>query len=151
MRIFDYLKKRKTIYYERDDQGRRADTLDLANRYFDSECVDPLDPPQFTLFLFQSKKAAEKAMMKLPFIHRAADTGKLICDLPITYGVYRVPRGSGYVAFILGSAISLEDFEKAEKVLSKRGTFKNHELPDGAKETFRVRYNRWTKEWVHYD
>lgn len=89
--------------------------------------------------------------MKLPFIHRAADTGNLICDLPITYGVYKVPRESGYVVFIMGFAISLDDFEKAEKNFSKRGVFKNHELPDGVMEKYRVRYNRYTKEWVHYD
>ena len=151
MSVFDVLKKRKTVNYERDNVGKRADTLVLANRYFNAGCADPLDPPQFTLFIFQSKKAAEKAMMKLPFIHRAAYTGKLICDLPITYGVYGVPRESGYVAFIIGFAISLDDFEKAEKIFSKRGVFKNHELPDGAMEKYRVRYNRYTKEWVHYD
>lgn len=151
MSIFENLKKRKTIYYEQDNEGIRAETLVQANKYFDLECADPFNLPPFTVFRFSSKKAAEKAMMKLPFIHRAADTGKLICDLPITYGVYGIPRERGYAAFIMGFAISLEDFEKAEEVFSKRGVFKTHELPDGAIEKFRVRYNRYTKEWVHYD
>ena len=115
MSVFDVLKKRKTVNYERDNVGKRADTLVLANRYFNAGCADPLDPPQFTLFIFQSKKAAEKAMMKLPFIHRAADTGKLICDLPITYGVYGVPRESGYVAFIIGLRFPWMTLKKRKK------------------------------------
>lgn len=154
MIFFERLRRRtcgKGVFYDRDNFGRCAETLTQANRFFNEECVDPLDPPPFTVFWFRTKRAAEKALLKLPFIHRAADSGKLISELSISYGIYKVPHETGCAAFVLGTALELEGFELAEKSFSRNGVFKNHSLPDGAKERYKVKYNRWTKEWVHYD
>lgn len=142
---------RKELYYEHDNLGCRAETFALANKFFDEECVNPIDTPPFTVFCFSTKKAAEKELLKLPFIHKSADSGELISELSISYGIYRVPHDTGFAAFVLGSALSLSDFEAAEKAFSQYGVFKNHSLPDGAVERFKVKYNRWAKEWVHYD
>ena len=144
-------KSSSAVLYERDNMGRYAQTVAQANKYFDVECADPFNLPPFTVFWFRTKRAAEKAFLKMPFFHRAADSGKLICELSITYGIYKVPHEKGYAAFVLGFAMELEGFEIAEKAFSHYGVFKNHELPDGAKERFKVKYNRWTKEWVHWD
>ena len=141
----------KGVFYECDNEGRRAETFAQANRFFDEECANAFNPPPFTVFWFRTKKAAERAFLKMPFFHRAADSGKLICELSISYGIYRVPHDTGFAAFVLGFAMELEGFEIAEKAFSHYGVFKNHELPDGAKERFKVKYNRWTKEWVHWD
>ena len=154
MIIFERLRRRtcgKGVFYDRDNFGRSAESLPQANQLFKEECVDPLDPPPFTVFWFRTKRAAEKALLKLPFIHRAADSGKLISELSISYGIYKVPHETGCAAFVLGTALELEGFELAEKSFSPNGVFKNHSLSDGAVERFKVKYNRWTKEWVHYD
>ena len=79
------------MFFEQDNKGKRADTLPLANKYFDEQCSNPLALPPFTLFLFNNKRKAVKAMLKLPYIHKAKDSGKLISDISITYGIYRVP------------------------------------------------------------
>lgn len=153
-RVLAKLRKKtgsKGDYSDRDNCGRYAKTFAQANQFFDEECVNPIDPPPFTVFWFRTKKAAEKALLKLPFIHRAADSGELISELSISYGIYRVPHDTGFAAFVLGSELSLEDFEATEKAFSQHCVFKNHSLPDGAMERFKVKYNRWTKEWVHYD
>lgn len=143
-------KHSKESFRESDNMGTRAETLDQANRLFDLMCNDPLDPTPFTLFLFKSKKAAEKALLKLCFMHRAADSGKIISELSIGYGTYEVTE-MGYVAFVLGFALCREGFEEAEKAFSRHGIFKNHVLPDGAEEKFKVRRVRGSKQVIHYD
>ena len=138
MIIFERLRRRtcgKGVFYDRDNFGRSAESLAQANQFFKEECVDPLDPPPFTVFWFRTKRAAEKALLKLPFIHRAADSGKLISELSISYGIYKVPHETGCVAFVLGTALELEGFELAEKSFSRNGVFKNHSLTDGRKRT----------------
>lgn len=89
-------------------------------------------------------------MLKLPYIHKAKDSGKLISDIPITYGIYRVPYERWFVAFVLGFHLSLELFERTEKVFSRHGACRNHNLPDGAKERYR-KYCRLTKQWITWD
>ena len=143
-------KNNKESFFESDNMGSRAETLAQANRLFDLMCCDPLDPTPFTLFLFSTEKAAEKALLKLRFMHRAADSGKIISELSIGYGTYEVPD-MGYVAFVLGFALCKEGFEEAEKAFSRHGIFKNHVLPDGAEERFKVRRVRWSKQVIHYD
>ena len=137
-KVFAKLRKKtgsKGDYSDRDNCGRYAKTFAQANQFFDEECVNPIDPPPFTVFWFRTKRAAEKALLKLPFIHRAADSGKLISELSISYGIYKVPHETGCVAFVLGTALELEGFELAEKSFSRNGVFKNHSLTDGRKRT----------------
>ena len=92
--------------------------------------------PPFTLFSMPSQKSGEEALLELPFIHRASDTGKLICDRIMTYGVYEVtenkqPTGT-YEALVCGSDLSEAEFEAAEAALEKHGGKRKNALkPEG--------------------
>ena len=41
----------KGDYSDRDNCGRYAKTFAQANQFFDEECVNPIDPPPFTVFI----------------------------------------------------------------------------------------------------
>ena len=92
------------------------------------------EKPPFTLFTMPSAKAAEEALLELPFIHKAADSGKLICERLMTFGFYEttengVPTGK-YEALITGSDLTLDEYKLAEDAFTRKGgTCKNHDAP----------------------
>ena len=124
-------------YYERDNVGTRQDTVSQANAYWLGERFKmPVKPP-FTLFTMPSKRAAEEVLLSLPFMHRAKDSGKIICDRIMTYGVYETtlngkPTGE-YEVLITGFEFTLDEYNKAEEGFTKRGgKCKSHEAPDAS-------------------
>ena len=130
-------KKKKSsekIYYESDNMGTRQDTVELANAYWLVERFGQSVKPPFTLYTLPSKDAAEQALLEMPFIHRAADSGKLICDRLMTFGCYEttlngIPTGE-YEALITGRDFTLEEFRMAEDAFKRHGgRLKNHDEP----------------------
>jgi uncharacterized membrane protein YhaH (DUF805 family) len=123
-------------YYEASNLGSRHDTCDQAMGYWLGERPNKAVKPPFTLFSMPSQESGEEALLELPFIHRASDTGKLICDRIMTYGVYEVtenkqPTGT-YEALVCGSDLSEAEFEAAEAALEKHGGKRKNALkPEG--------------------
>ena len=110
------------LYYERDNVGTRQETMAQAIAYWKKERPGLSDQPPFTLFTFPSADAAEKAMLELPFIHKAADSGKLICDRMMTFGCYatkaRGARRGQYEVMVTGSDLTQDELFFAETVFS---------------------------------
>ncbi len=110
------------LYYERDNVGARQETMAQAIAYWKKERPGLSDKPPFTLFTFPSADAAEKAMLELPFIHKAADSGKLICDRMMTFGCYatksRGARKGQYEVMVTGSDLTQDELFFAETVFS---------------------------------
>ena len=73
-------------YYERDNRGTRQDTEEDALAYWLRERPGLKERPPFILYKFKSSYDAEKALLTLPFIHKAADTGRLICERIMAFG-----------------------------------------------------------------
>ena len=123
-------------YYEASNLGSRHDTCDKAMGYWLGERPNKAVKPPFTLFTMPTQESGEEALLELPFIHRASDTGKLICDRIMTFGVYEVtenkkPTGT-YEAIVCGSDLTAEEFEAAEAALLKHGgKRKNAQKPEG--------------------
>ena len=121
-------------FYERDNMGTRQESMSQAMSYWMVERMGKAEKPPFTLFTMPSARAAEEALLELPFIHKAADSGKLICDRLMTFGYYETtengtPTGE-YEALVTGSDLTLEEFKLAEEAFTKRGgTCKNHDAP----------------------
>lgn len=147
MGIFGFLKKDKKdkksaapgqkLYYERDNMGTRQETIGQANAYWLGERFKMPKKPPFTLFTMPSAKAAEDALLEMPFIHKAADTGKLICDRIMTFGYYAVTMNGQltgeYEALITGFDFTLDEFNKAEDAFKRYGgKCKNHDAPDAS-------------------
>lgn len=110
------------LYYERDNVGVRQETMAQAIAYWKTERPGLSDKPPFTLFTFPSADSAEKAMLELPFIHKAADSGKLICDRMMTFGCYatkaRDARRGQYEVMVTGSDLTQDELFFAETVFS---------------------------------
>lgn len=107
-------------YYERDNMGTRQDTVEKANAYWLGERFQMETKPPFTLYQFTSGNDAEKALLELPYIHKAADTGNMICDEVYIFGCYKVAEGN-YEAIVCGKDLSYDDFMKAEESFKKHG------------------------------
>lgn len=110
------------LYYERDNLGTRQETMAQAIAYWKKERPGLSSNTPFTLFTFPSADAAEKAMLELPFIHKATDSGKLICDRRMTFGCYATKtRGAlkgQYEVMVTGSDLTEDELFFAESVFS---------------------------------
>ena len=121
-------------YYERDNMGTRQESMSQAMSYWMVERMGKAEKPPFTLFTMPSAQAAEEALLELPFIHKASDSGKLICDRLMTFGFYEttengIPTGE-YEALVTGSDLTLEEYYLAEDAFTRRGgKCKNHDAP----------------------
>ena len=122
-------------FFERDNMGTRQETMQQALAYWMGTRPGLKVKPPFALYDFSSAENAEKALLELPFIHKAADSGKLICDRIMTFGYYAVtengvPNGE-YEAIIEGTDLTLAEFRQAEAVFeSYGGKRKNHAEPE---------------------
>ena len=120
------------LYYERDNRGTRQDTEEDALAYWLRERPGLKERPPFVLYKFKSYYDAEKALLTLPFIHKAADTGRLICDRIMAFGCYLSSSGF-YEALIAGSDLSLQEFQAIEYVFQMNGgILKNHLEPSAS-------------------
>ena len=110
------------LYYEQDNMGSRQDTMLQAITYWKKERPGLSNEQPFTLFTFSSADAAEKAMLELPFIHKAADSGKLICDRMMTFGLYETKvKGAltgQYEVLVAGGDLTKDELFYAEAVFS---------------------------------
>lgn len=122
-------------YYERDNRGTRQSTHEDALLYWLRERPGLREKTPFILYKFNSAYEAEKALLTLPIIHKAADTGKLICDRIMAFGYYQTDSGY-YEAIIAGSDLTLEEFKVIEYIFQMNGgTLKSHLEPSALKKT----------------
>ncbi len=121
-------------YYETDNLGTRQESMDQAAAYWKGVRARRSVMPPYTLFTFPSAEQAESALLELPFIHKAEDSGKLICDRLMTYGFYETTRNGAptgqYQALLTGSDLTAEEFRLAETAFSRhQGECSAHDAP----------------------
>ncbi|RAP54583.1 MAG: hypothetical protein BZ137_01475 [Methanosphaera sp. rholeuAM130] len=117
-------------YYDRDNLGTNHDTVEKATAYWLGERFQSEYKPPFTMYVFDNPNDAEEALLELPYIHKAADTGNLICDEVFIYGYYKVSEDN-YEAIVCGKDLTYEQFTQAEEAFEKHGgTRKNNLEPD---------------------
>lgn len=117
-------------YLEKDNMGTRHDDVNKANAYWLGERMAKEEKDPFTLYSFSSAKDAEDALLELPYIHKADDTGSLICDDVYIFGFYEVSTNN-YEAIVCGKDLTYDDFKLAEdSFISHGGTRKNNLEPD---------------------
>lgn len=124
---------------EAKNMGSRQDTQSQATAYWLSRMGMSVKPP-FALYTFANKASGEAALLELPFMQRASDTGKIICTRMMTYGCYavtenNVPIGTHEV-LVSGSDLTLDEYNKAEEAFKKHGgKLKNHDAPSAGVKT----------------
>lgn len=139
MSLFDMFKKKgKTVFTEKDNVGTRQDTFSMASSYWMCERPGLSVKPPFTLFIMPSGDSAKAALLELPFIHEASDSGKLVCDRLMTFGYYGIPGNDGKPsgrceAIVCGNDLTLAEFRLAEDAFARHGgTRKNSDEPSAA-------------------
>lgn len=124
----------KGTYTEADNVGTRQETMQQASAYWLFERPGLSKKPQFTLFTMPSAESAEAALLELPFIHKASDSKKLVCDRIMTFGYYAItgdgiPSGQ-YEALVCGMDLTLKEFRQAEAAFTAHGgTRKSSDAP----------------------
>lgn len=125
------------IYYEKDNLGTRQETMSQAIAYWMGERMGLSVKPPFTLFTMPSAESAKSALLELPFMHEAGDSGKIICERLMTYGYYEttlndMPTGK-YEVLVAGNDLTLDEYNLAEEAFKRQGGIcKNHDAPEAS-------------------
>jgi len=120
-------------YVQSDNKGTMQSSLDEATSYWVMRRPNMKNKPPFLLYTFSSEQAAVQALLDIPFIHIAADTGSLICDHLMEYGYYKVADEndmSFYEAVVCGHDLVLERYQIAKAAFEHHGgIIKNEQIP----------------------
>jgi len=111
-------KTQSKSYKEKDNRGTRQDTESLASSYWIARITSPKKDP-FVVYSFDREMDAREALLELPCIHIAEDSGKMICTEVLIFGYYTT-KESKYEAIICGDDLSHELWEQA------KASFINH-------------------------
>lgn len=130
-------KPTEKTYTEKDNLGTRQDSQSQATAYWLGERMQKQVKPPFTLFTVPSYAAGEQALLELPFFHKASDSGKLVCDRLMVFGLYEVTENGvstgEYEVLVCGNDLTLDEFNQAERALTKAGgKRKNSQAPDAS-------------------
>jgi hypothetical protein len=106
-------------YKEKDNRGTRQDTESLASAYWMARISSPKKDP-FVLYTFDTEKDAREALLVLPCIHVAEDSGKLICTETLIFGYYATKEGK-YEAIVCGDDLTHELWEQAKTSFIRHG------------------------------
>ena len=104
---------------EKDNRGTRHDTLELASSHWFARVTAPKKDP-FTLSTFDRAEDAKAALLELPCIRVAADSGELICTEVLIFGVYPTEEGR-FEAVLCGDELTVELWERARASFAKHG------------------------------
>jgi hypothetical protein len=120
------------VYYERDNKGMRVETSGQSMIYWTVERVkNPCKDP-FVYYSFKNEYDARAALLGLPFIHVAADTGMLICDELFRYGYYAATNNGQltgeYDAFIAGAGFTHDMWKQTHLAFARHNGVKKNDL-----------------------
>jgi uncharacterized membrane protein YhaH (DUF805 family) len=127
-------------YYERDNRGMRVETMDQSIAYWIGERMQSIRKDPFVYYIFKNMGDARNAMLALPFIHLASDTGEIICDEVFRFGYFAVTNNGlftgEYDAFVTGADFTLEQWKKTDEIFAKyNGVKKNDLKPEANSQT----------------
>lgn len=109
----------QSVFMEIDNCGTRHDSQEYTSAYWITRLQSSHKDP-FVLYDFDTEKNARDALLELPCIHVAQDSGKLICTEVLNFGVYRTDDGK-YEAVICGDDLTHDLWAQAKKSFIKHG------------------------------
>jgi arginine exporter protein ArgO len=113
------IKAETKSYKEKDNLGTRHDTESIATSYWVARIQSPKKEP-FVLHMFDTEEDARQALLELPCIHAAEDTGNLICTEVLIFGYYPTSEKK-YEAILCGNELSHELWAQAKASFIKHG------------------------------
>ena len=114
---------------ESDNLGTRHDTFAKATAYWLTERLNAPRKDPFVLYRFVEAEPARAALLELPCIFAASDTGNLICTEVMYFGCYRADTGEegNYEAILCGDDMSFDLWNQARDSLVRHGGKKKTE------------------------
>jgi len=125
MSLFSWFFAKK--YNEKDNMGTRHDDIGIANAYWIARQGAARKDP-FTLYRFQDAAAARVALLELPCIHVAMDTGERICTEVLVFGHYDDDDSEITEAIVAGSELTPALWAKAKSSFERHGGVCRNEL-----------------------
>ncbi len=113
-------------YHERDNRGDRQDDLGIAVAYWMQRMSLPFKDP-YVVYTFTKEDDARAALLGLPCIKVAVDTGKLICTERLIFGHYRQQDGT-YEAILCGSSLTQDLWAQAGEQFARHGGKRKNDL-----------------------
>jgi DNA polymerase IIIc chi subunit len=108
-------------YMEKDNNGTRQDTQEKASAYWNTRFTSSSMQHPFVLYTFDKEEDARGALLELPCIHIAEDSGKLICTEVLSeFGYYETEEGK-YNAIVCGTELTHELWSQAKASFIKHG------------------------------
>jgi len=107
-------------FQEKDNLGLRINSYSQSTAYWTTRLVKQIDDP-FIAYTFQTEDNARKALLTLPCMHIAKDSGNIICTEVLDFGVHEDPEAGPYVAFISGKGFDYDLYEQANARFSHFG------------------------------
>lgn len=104
---------------EKDNRGTFQDTFSKASSYWIARMQSMKKDP-FVLYAFDSEKDAREALLEVPCIHIASDSGRMICSEVLNYGYYPT-EGTQYEAILCGGDLTHATWEIAKNSFIKHG------------------------------
>ena len=111
------------IVKEKDNIGTRIETVDAARSYYMSTII--ADMGGEICWKFKKKEDAINALLELPCVNVAEDTGRLVCTEPLNFGVYPFKPWDDYIgefewtALLSGASLNEELWFEAKKAFEK--------------------------------
>jgi len=137
MGLFDFFKKKeesvvKTTksYVESDNRGTRIQDMKGYEAFLGEQIGTFFTGGRpFVQYTFDTVEAANDALLKLPFIHRATDSGRLVCTELLSFGVYRDenpedPEYGKYNAIIAGKGFTKTMYDQMCLICTEAGATK---------------------------
>lgn len=134
--------KKETVegYTEKNNRGTRIETYVEGKNYWNARIIKWGKTPQnmnnlertirelsknpFVHFTFRTKNDAHNAMINVPFIHMATDSGRLVSTEPYDFGYYLDPTDKCYHAIIGGIGLSYDVWADICRIFQKFGGVK---------------------------
>ena len=120
------------VFHEKDNLGMRHDSVAKAVSYWMMERPQMSRKDAFVMGTFGSGEQAKQALLELPCIHVAQDSGNLICTEPLIFGYYQTEDGR-WEGIVCGDELSPELWEAAKAAFARHGGKIKNELKPQAK------------------
>ena len=134
MGFFDFFKKKEEkvvettkSYVESDNRGTRIQDMNGYNAFLNEQMMNFFsDSIPFVQYTFDTAEAANSALLKLPFIHRATDSGRLVCSELLRFGVYcdenpKDPEYGKFNAIIAGKGFTKAMYDQMSSICTEAG------------------------------
>jgi len=109
----------KNQFLEKDNRGTRHKNEAETVAYWNARMRKTEKEP-FVIYTFDSAVSAREALLELPCIHEAEDSGNLICTETLNFGYYDVEEG-GYDAIVCGWDLTHDLWQKAKTSFINHG------------------------------